>query len=336
MKEKKQIPYIQWLRVFAAAAVVVIHADSAVWPGVSMGSREYVVLTVWESLVRWPVPVFVMITGALFLNRKTELRQVLTRYIPHLAAAFLFWSGLHALRGGTDGLLLRFVAGHYHLWYVPFACGVYLTIPFLQAIAGDRRLTRQLLWVSLIIGALVPWLADLTALCFPEWSGVMASLKNSLHFTFFFDLLGVVLLGHVLNTSELTGRQRHLLYALGILGAAVTVPLTLWAGARTGSPSALFGQITAPTTLCTAAAVFVFAKYNLTRLPKIVDWVAEHSFGIYLSHVLVLERLYEQGIHVLRGDPIWTVPALSAAVFVIALGLTIILRRVPVVGKYLT
>ena len=336
MNEKKQIPYIQWLRLFAALAVVVIHADSPVWPEVSLGSREFVVLTVWESLVRWPVPVFVMITGALFLPRKTELRQVLTRYIPHLAAAFLFWSGVHALRGGTEGLLERFVAGHYHLWYVPFACGVYLTIPFLQAIAGDGRLTRQLLWVSLIIGALVPWLADLAALCFPEWSGVMASLKNSLHFTFFFDLLGVVLLGHVLNTSELTGKQRRLLYALGILGAAVTVPLTLWAGARTGSGNALFGQLTAPTTLCTAAAVFVFAKYNLTRLPKLVDWAASHSFGVYLSHVLVLERLYEQGIHVLRGDPIWTVPALSAAVFVIALGLTAILRRVPVVGKYLT
>ena len=336
MNGKKQISYIQWLRMLAALAVVVIHADSAVWAGVPMGSREYVVLTVWESLVRWPVPVFVMITGALFLDRKTELKQVLTRYIPHLAAAFFFWSGVHALRGGTEGMLLRFVAGHYHLWYVPFACGVYLTIPFLQAIAGDRRLTRQLLWVSLVIGALVPWLADLAALCFPEWSGVMASVKNSLHFTFFFDLLGVVLLGHVLNTGSLTGKQRHLLYALGILGAAVTVPLTLWAGARTGSGNALFGQLTAPTTLCTAAAVFVFAKYNLTRLPKMVDWAASHSFGVYLSHVLILELLQERGIHVLLADPIWTVPALSAAVFVIALGLTTILRRVPVVGKYLT
>ena len=336
MNEKKQIPYIQWLRFLAALAVVVIHADSPVWPEVSLGSREFVVLTVWESLVRWPVPVFVMITGALFLNRKTELRQVLTRYIPRLAAAFLFWSGVHALRGGTEGVLERFIAGHYHLWYVPFACGVYLTIPFLQAIAGDKRLTRQLLWVSLIIGALVPWLADLAALLWPQQSGVMASVKNSLHFTFFFDLLGVVLLGHVLNTGELTGKQRHLLYALGILGAAVTVPLTLWAGARSGSGNALFGQLTAPTTLCTAAAVFVFAKYNLKRLPKMVDWTASHSFGVYLSHVLVLELLKEQGIHVLRGDPIWTVPALSAAVFVIALGLTAILRRVPVVGKYLT
>ena len=336
MKEKKQIPYIQWLRVFAAAAVVVIHADSAVWPGVSMGSREYVVLTVWESLVRWPVPVFVMITGALFLPRKTELRQVLTRYIPRMAAAFFFWSGVYALRGGEEGLLERFVTGHYHLWYLPFACGVYLTIPFLQAIAGDRRLTRQLLWVSLVIGALVPWLADLGALCFPQWSGVLASLKNSLHFTFFFDLLAVVLLGHVLNTAELTKGQRHLLYALGILGAAVTAPLTLWAGARTGSSSALFGQLTAPTTLSTAAAVFVFARYNLTRLPKMVDWLAKHSFGIYLSHVLVLELLYERGVHVLCADPVWTVPALSAAVFVISLGLTAVIRRIPAVGKYLT
>ena len=335
MKEKKQIPYIQWLRVFAAAAVVVIHADSAVGPGVARGSREAGGLTVWESLVRWPVPVFVMITGALFLPRKTELRQVLTRYIPHLAAAFLFWSGIHALRGGEEGMLGRFVTGHYHLWYLPFACGVYLTIPFLQAIAGDRRLTRQLFWVSLVIGALVPWLADLGALCFPQWSGVMASLKNSLHFTFFFDLLAVVLLGHVLAEGELTKKQRRILYALGILGAALTLPLTLWASARSGGPNPIFCQITAPTTLAAAAALFVFAKYALTRLPGAVAWMADRSFGVYLCHALILELLADRGIHALAADPVWTVPGIAAAVFGLSLAVTELLRRVPVIGKIL-
>ena len=335
MKEKEQIPYIQWLRVFAAAAVVVMHTEGSLWPAMAGSGRDFAVLTAWDALVRWPVPVFVMITGALFLPRKTELRQVLTRYIPRMAAAFFFWSGIYALRGGEEGLLERFVTGHYHLWYLPFACGVYLTIPFLQAIAKDGRLTRQLFWVSLVIGALVPWLADLGALCFPQWSGVLASLKNSLHFTFFFDLLAVVLLGHVLNTAELTKGQRHLLYALGILGAAVTAPLTLWASARSGGPNPIFCQITAPTTLAAAAALFVFAKYDLTRLPGAVAWMADRSFGVYLCHALILELLADRGIHALAAAPVWTVPGIAAAVFVLSLAVTELLRRVPVIGKIL-
>ena len=308
MNGKKQIPYIQWLRMFAALAVVVMHTEGSLWPAMAGSGRDFAVLTAWDALVRWPVPVFVMITGALFLSRKTELKQILTRYIPRMAAAFFFWSGVYALRGGTEGLTERFVTCHYHLWYLPFACGLYLTIPFLQAIAKDGRLTRQLLWVSLTIGALVPWLAELGALCVPEWSGILASLKNSLHFTFFFDLLGVVLLGHV---------------------------LTLWASARSGGPNPIFCQITAPTTLAAAAAFFVFAKYALTRLPGAVAWLADRSFGVYLCHALILELLADRGIHALAADPVWTVPGIAAAVFVLSLALTELLRRVPVIGKIL-
>jgi surface polysaccharide O-acyltransferase-like enzyme len=232
-------------------------------------------------------------------------------------------------------MLLRFVSGHYHLWYLPFLWGVYLAIPFLQKLAADRTLSRQLLFLSLVIGVGIPWLGDLAVLCFPDWSGVIGSLKNSLHYTFFFDLLAVVLLGHELNTVQLNNMQRRLLYLSGILGAALTFPLTLWASARTGSPNPIFCQITAPTTLCAAAALFVFAKHHLTRLPGMVEWMAKRSFGIYLSHVLVLEVLQAQGLHVLAANPIWTIPVLAAAVFALSLMLTELLRRVPFVGKIL-
>ena len=335
MDAKNKTAYFEWLRLFAAAAVVLMHTAAKGWNQVPIDAEAFLILTRWEALVRWPVPVFVMITGALFLSRKTELKQILTRYIPRMAAAFFFWSGVYALRGGTEGLPERFVTGHYHLWYLPFACGLYLTIPFLQAIAKDGRLTRQLLWVSLTIGALVPWLADLGALCVPEWSGILASLKNSLHFTFFFDLLGVVLMGHVLAEGELTKKQRRILYALGILGAALTLPLTLWASARSGGPNPIFCQITAPTTLAAGAALFVFAKYALTRLPGAVAWLADRSFGVYLCHALILELLADRGIHALAADPVWTVPGIAAAVFVLSLAVTELLRRVPVIGKIL-
>lgn len=339
MDRKKQIAYFQWLRIFAAAAVVLMHTEGSIWPDIDFQTTQWRVLTAWDSLVRWPVPVFLMITGALFLPRKTPLSAVLKRYIPRVAAAFFFWSGVCVLydwsRGDRDGLLLRFVTGHYHLWYLPFLCGVYLTLPFLQRIVTDDKLSRQLLAVSFVIGIGLPWLGDLAALCCPGWSGLVASLKNSLHFTFFFDLLGVLLLGHELNRRELTGKQRHLLYLAGILGAALTFPLTIWASGRAGTQSSLFCQITAPTTLCTAAAIFVFTKRRLTRLPKIAAGLAECSFGIYLVHAPILDFLTDRGIHALAGDPVWTVPVLAAAVFVLSWAVTAVLRRIPLVGRYL-
>ena len=339
MEQKKQIAYLQWLRLLAAAAVVLMHTEGTLWPAGIPGSREFGELTAWDSLVRWPVPVFVMITGALFLPRKTALSTVLKRYIPRMAAAFFFWSGVYLLwtwsQGDRTALLQRFVTGHYHLWYLPFVCGLYLTIPFLQKIVTDEDLGRKLLAVSLVVGGIIPWVGDLTALCFPALGGVVGSLKNSLHYTFFFDLLAVVLLGYRLSRREFTAGQRRVIYAAGILGAVLTLPLTLWASGRTGGPNALFCQHSAPTTLAAAAAVFVFARYHLTRLPGWVQWMAERSFGVYLSHVLVLEVLEKLGIHALAADPVWTVPVIGAGAFLLSLGLTELLRRVPHLGNKL-
>ena len=63
--------------------------------------------------------------------------------------------------------------------------------------------------------------------------------------------------------------------------------------------------------------------------------MADRSFGVYLCHALILELLADRGIHALAADPVWTVPGIAAAVFVLSLALTELLRRVPVIGKIL-
>ena len=70
MDARQKTPYFEWLRVFAAAAVVLMHTEGNLWPALGVQTREFALLTAFDSLVRWPVPVFVMITGALFLPRK--------------------------------------------------------------------------------------------------------------------------------------------------------------------------------------------------------------------------------------------------------------------------
>ena len=334
MSTKPKTAYFEWLRLFAAAAVVLIHTAAKRWLSISHTVPEWEVLTLWDSLVRWPVPIFIMITGALFLPRRTELKTALGRYIPRMAVCFLVWSGVYALYAG-ELTLNGLVSGYYHLWYLPFLCGVYLTLPFLQKIAGDDTLADQLLAVSLTVGTLFPWLVKLGELLLPEQSGLLTTLAGQVNYTFFFDHISLLLLGHRLHRTELSRKQRRVIYLLGVLGVSVTGIATIWATNRADFQNSLFFDFAAPNNLCAAAALFVFARQHLRSLPKWVAVPAKHSFGIYLVHALVIDLLADRGYHVLTWDPVWSVPVLSAAVFAISLTLAALLRRIPLIGKWI-
>ena len=334
MSTKPKTAYFEWLRLFAAAAVVLMHTAAKRWLSISHTVPEWEVLTLWDSLVRWPVPIFIMITGALFLPRKTELKTALGRYIPRMAVCFLVWSGVYALYRG-ELTLNGLVSGYYHLWYLPFLCGVYLTLPFLQRIAEDDRLADQLLLVSLTVGTLFPWLVKLGELLLPESRGLLGTLAGLVNYTFFFDHISLLLLGHRLHRTELSRKQRRVVYLLGLLGVSVTGIATIWATSLTDFQNSLFFDFAAPNNLCAAAALFVFARQHLRSLPKWVAVPAKHSFGIYLVHALVIDLLADRGYHVLTWNPVWSVPVLSAAVFAISLTLAALLRRIPLIGKWI-
>ena len=107
-------------------------------------------------------------------------------------------------------------------------------------------------------------------------------------------------------------------------GALLICEKFIWGKALDKAP-AIIGHVY-------AIAVFVFAKYNLRTLPKIVDLLARCSFGIYLTHPLVIEILAEKGITV----PTLWIPALAAAVFAICAIIAAVLTKLPLIRKYLS
>ena len=339
-QKKTQINYIQWLRCIAAAAVVLAHTDGLLWQSIPIDSRDWRVLSMYDGLVRWPVLMFLMITGTIFLPRRTELKTILTRYIPKVITAFLFWSGVYTLYVWYDGRggdpLLTFLHGHYHLWYLPFLCGVYLTVPFLQKIAEDERLLKQLLVLACILGLQIPWAANGLALNWPDIAPAVRTVENNLQYTFFLDLMALLPLGYILHTTDLSPNMRKIIYLLGILGAVLTGVGTIWSSEHMGTYSSVFCTNASPTVIAPGVAIYVFAKYNLKTLPRAVAWLADHSFGIYLLHALVTEVLQGLGFHVLSFDPLIAVPVVSVVVFVISAALSGLLAKIPVVGKYLT
>ena len=74
--------------------------------------------------------------------------------------------------------------------------------------------------------------------------------------------------------------------------------------------------------------------------PKAQDWLrllASTTFGIYLVHVLIIEILHGwiPGFRLdsFIGNPVWSIPLVSAVVFLISLLLVQFLQKIPVLKQ---
>ena len=81
MKEQLHMPakretYFDCLRILATFAVMILHIASQYWYAVDAGTYEWKVFSFYDGMVRWAVPVFVMISGALFLSRDMSLERI--------------------------------------------------------------------------------------------------------------------------------------------------------------------------------------------------------------------------------------------------------------------
>ena len=62
---------------------------------------------------------------------------------------------------------------------------------------------------------------------------------------------------------------------------------------------------------------------------------SDASAGAYFVHVLVLEALYHVGINSMTFNPILAVPVTSFLAIMISFAISIALKRIPVVGKWI-
>ena len=138
----QRVVYADLLRIAAMVAVIVLHVCGNNWQGEDIHSLDWHLLNVFDSLVRWCVPVFVMLSGMFFLDpgRNVTYRSIFTKKLLRVFTAYVFWSVLYAAftallawRGGTPETPLQIwldvVYGHYHLWFLYMIMGLYLFRP---------------------------------------------------------------------------------------------------------------------------------------------------------------------------------------------------------------
>lgn len=352
MKQTKEgrLVYADLLRAAALIAVIALHVCGNNWQGLEVKSADWQVLNVADSLTRWCVPVFVMLSGMFFLDpdKPVTYRSIFKKSLPRLATAFLFWSFLYALftallnwRSGTPDdpwqFFLNFIYGHYHLWFVYMMMGLYLVTPVLRKfIAGaGRRDIEYLLLIYFIFTLIVPLFGNAPRL------QVISGVAHRLDLKLLGGYMGYFVAGYYLKAFDFQAKTKKIIYGLGIFGLAVTIGMTWLDSLAWDAPNEKWYLYLTPNVALMAFAVFLFFKERCDgrRIgPKGVELcsrIAQRSFGIYLVHAFFNNRLVSLGLDAVTFTPLISVPLATALVFAASYAAVWLIEKIPPLRKHI-
>lgn len=325
-----------WLdaaRVVSIMAVVVLHVVGSVVTLAALGSPGWWYGNLYDALVRWCVPVFVMVSGALLLDpRKTEgVAEFYRKRAARVLLPLAFWSAVYILwnhRGALAELramdVLHSVARgwpHYHLWFLYMILCLYLFVPFLRTLV--RNTSRRDLW----------WLVALMFVLsgVNEFSRVFSGDGAGLFINWFLPYLPYFLCGYLIQTSDRKIPQAVLMAVFG-LAVAVTAVGCYWLGRAQGLDRGLYfyGYLSFSVIPMSISLMLMLKQCTLAGgWAQCVQRVAPLTLGVYLVHPILLESFREYGFKPEDHAPLLTVPLVAALVFGGALVVALVFHRTP-------
>ena len=347
--EEKRIAYLDVLRVFSIFCMILLHVSAENYTSIDVTSFHWQVLNIYGSAVRFCVPVFVMISGVVFLNpsKNIAVKTLFSKRILRLVTAFIFWSVVYAvfsavfIKSSTDGTIKHFIGrvlgGHYHQWFIFMIVGLYLIIPLIRNITADKKQAEYFLILSFIFALVLP---AIQLIPMKELTDVIAIFKRA-NFNFVIGFPVYFVGGHYFATYTVSKRTKRIIYLLGILSLLFTIIATsVLSVYKSKAISALYDYLL-PTTAFVALSVFLFFKNAVSKLKlsgkhmEMLLLFSKCSFGMYLVHVLFLESLKKFDFLTIIPNAIIAVPVVSIFIFFCSFGVTYCISKIPIMNKYI-
>ena len=343
MTERKNIVYLSRIRAFACIAVVILHTFYA-FDSFAQKNSEHIIMLSVRNLMMWAVPCFVMVTGALLLDkkRKTDLKKIFGNYIMRMVTALILFSLLFAV---FDSLVMNkpmsqelvsglkniaFGTGWKHMWYLYMMIALYLLLPVYKAIVKSSGKTEiiYLLAVYTVFMSLLPTVQTITG-------KTTAFYICSYTIYPFFLFLGYAMHSRLININPVVS------YLLVILSAVIISVMTALS-CKNGSPeiTELLENYSFPVFIAGSAGIYSLFRLSEKKDFKIIDSILLKidgcSFGIYLIHMAVLKFIIVklQFNPFLHGGTI-SVILITIGIFIISFALVYILKMIPYVKKVL-
>lgn len=291
MKTKKErIFYYDLLRAFAIIAVIICHLDHFFGPLTT--PAEIIAQMTFHDIGNIGVPIFLMISGALLLNRDyPSLSDFLKRRFARIIYPFIFWIililGQLYLHGYNSKFIWSVFIGEPSItWYFWTLIGIYLFIPVINSFIKEYGLKGVEYFLAI-------WFATVILNNFHSYP-----LWTYFDLNMFAGFIGYPLLGYWLSRKKFNLSDKKVCI-LGFLILLISLAVFVYFGySKIDLLSPRYLNIT---NIFMGIGLFLFIMYldRLNAFTKIKDnYIGKAvislslcSYGMYFSHVLVVKEL---------------------------------------------
>lgn len=302
-----------------------------------LSGSSKVVYDIIINILYVSIPIFVMLSGMLFLGREISYKTMFSKYIKRILLVILvfgfFYSALELIfthSFGFDSIWVickKIIANDIwaHMWYLYLVIALYLLTPLLQKwIRGSSRKEQLILLVVLYIFTVL----------FKDVEPFLG-LQIGFYLPIIDGYVFLYLLGNYLYKYDLSKKITIIIYALGLISLALIAIFTYF---NIGTSLITY---TSTLVIMLASSIVLFFKNikfneNDSKLFKLMNEIAVCTFGIYIIHQFFINIIYKfLKIDFILDLPFMGLIVYALAVFVISFVSVYLLRKIPAIRKYL-
>ena len=331
-----------WLdnaRIVSIFAVVLLHVAAIILSGNSIGTEYWWIGNIFSTLVRWCVPVFVMISGALLLDpyKQESLSKFYSKRLSKILIPILFWSIFFSfwtfLQGFVDGepptyfkLLGNLLRGlpYGHLWFLYMILGLYLFVPFLRIIFKDlKKKERNFLIIAAFTMASINFI-------YMSFNGVGGS---ALFINWFLLYVPFFLVGYFIRKDS--SNNKIILWITFALSSLLTLIGYYFVSTQDASITDAYfhGYLSVTVVPMSISAMYLLKSWNTPIFNEHVNKkFSSLSFGIYLIHPIFVEILNKTG-YIRAVHPAISIPSATIIIFATSAVMAWIFYKTPYLSR---
>jgi surface polysaccharide O-acyltransferase-like enzyme len=333
--------------------VAIISCFTVVWSHISAAvvlnttnNFYWMVSNVADSMARWCVPAFIMLSGYLLLNpdKKYTLTSFYRKRAGRILLPFVFWiffyAGVTVTRRYLAGApvtikdcLIPMFTGHafYHLWYMYMLPGIYLIIPIMKMVT--KAINKRHLVALCAILLIIPMGVEAFIFFFKHNTGF---INGSPVYTWFLYFLGYVLAGYLIGHEQRRIISTPILVAMVFSSIAVTaMGCYLLSNRYSFNLGSYFYSPFCPSVVIASLSAFALAKklFSYAQTNNFLEKGYQLAFGIFLIHPVFIILLDHFNIKPTNFNPIISIPAITALTFLLSASTALLMSRIPYIRK---
>lgn len=344
-ENKDRLIGLDLLKIVSAFMIILIHSSANIYNNHAVGTSVWFSGVILNTIPRFAVPAFLMISGALLLKNNMKPRNALMKAL-YAGVALIVWSISYILakkilwnEGNIiyDILSIPFKIGPSgHLWYGYLIVWIYIFLPILKSLydAIDKKLRLYFVFFGVFVPSILDGVISYFAI-----DGVILERPTFIYLNL--GYIAIIFLGRIIyENRNKVGVLTALL--LSVIGFAITTIVSVKISERTGtSVHTFFFETQISNIMYAAGVMLLFSKIKLKNLSGLIRSgiikLSKLSLGIYFSHSLLMWAIGESidigGIHLNIGNSIFEC---IAFVFITFIGTVIMiapLANIPYLKK---